>query len=157
MKVHQTTVDEYLQDIILESLHRKADAVGRAEIEQTAVKIDNLAANIAPESRLILEFELSSHIVSFLEQFTAWSEFIGGHGSLSRARRTPPPPPNAHYLNSAHDLQFQFSIFGIFAVPINSNTLVILTCFYLVFYNTPREKKTLAIKDVIRRRSCAKI
>ena len=46
VKVHQDTVDTYLQDIILSSIDKTADGQARAEVQEMADKINDIAHEI---------------------------------------------------------------------------------------------------------------
>ena len=42
-KVHQASIDTYLEDIVLSAIERTADAQARKEIQELAFKIDSIA------------------------------------------------------------------------------------------------------------------
>ena len=43
IKVHQETVDSYLEDIILDAIERTADAQARKEVRDLAEKVNEIA------------------------------------------------------------------------------------------------------------------
>ena len=45
--VHQETVDGYLEDIVLESIHKTATMQARNEVQEYAKKVDQLAHSLA--------------------------------------------------------------------------------------------------------------
>lgn len=43
VKVHQSTIDSYLEDIILSSIERAAEEQAREEVQRRAVEINDIA------------------------------------------------------------------------------------------------------------------
>ncbi|NXG34122.1 CFA91 protein, partial [Dromaius novaehollandiae] len=63
IKVHQSTVDSYLEDIILSSMENTAEEQAREEIQRMAVEINDIAYEM--ENR----YALKMHIRGCLQQF----------------------------------------------------------------------------------------
>ncbi|NWS40984.1 CFA91 protein, partial [Probosciger aterrimus] len=63
VKVHQSTVDSYLEDIILSSMEDTAEEQAREEIQRMAVEINDIAYEM--ESRYVIK----QHIGSCSQQF----------------------------------------------------------------------------------------
>lgn len=74
MKVHQSTIDSYLEDIILSSMESTAEEQAREEVQRMAVEINDIAYEM--ESRYVTEL----HIRGCLQQFrTCLTVCIRGH------------------------------------------------------------------------------
>ncbi|KAF1474720.1 Cilia- and flagella-associated protein 91, partial [Pygoscelis antarcticus] len=63
VKVHQSTIDSYLEDIILSSMENTAEEQAREEIQRMAVEVNDIAYEM--ESRYVIE----RHIRGCLQQF----------------------------------------------------------------------------------------
>ncbi|NXV92229.1 CFA91 protein, partial [Calonectris borealis] len=63
VKVHQSTIDSYLEDIILSSMENTAEEQAREEIQRMAVEINDVAYEM--ESRYVIKW----HIRGCLQQF----------------------------------------------------------------------------------------
>lgn len=63
VKVHQSTVDSYLEDIILSSMENTAEEQAREEVQRMAVEINDIAYEM--ESRYVIKW----HIRGCLQQF----------------------------------------------------------------------------------------
>ncbi|NXI46643.1 CFA91 protein, partial [Galbula dea] len=63
VKVHQSTIDSYLEDIILSSMENTAEEQAREEIQRMAVEINDIAYEM--ESRYVIKW----HIRGWLQQF----------------------------------------------------------------------------------------
>ncbi|NXT96697.1 CFA91 protein, partial [Anhinga rufa] len=63
VKVHQSTIDSYLEDIILSSMENTAEEQAREEIQRMAVEINDIAYEM--ESRYVIKW----HIRGCLQQF----------------------------------------------------------------------------------------
>ncbi|NXC40049.1 CFA91 protein, partial [Penelope pileata] len=59
MKVHQSTVDSYLEDIILSSMENTAEEQAREEVQRMAVEINDIAYEL--ESRYVLQRHIGGH------------------------------------------------------------------------------------------------
>ncbi|NXK09516.1 CFA91 protein, partial [Herpetotheres cachinnans] len=74
VKVHQSTIDSYLEDIILSSLENTAEEQAREEIQRMAVEINDIAYEM--ESRYVIK----RHIRGCLQQFrTCLTIYICGY------------------------------------------------------------------------------
>lgn len=58
VKVHQSTVDSYLEDIILSSMEDTAEEQAREEIQRMAVEINDIAYEM--ESRYVIKKHMGS-------------------------------------------------------------------------------------------------
>ncbi|KAF1487415.1 Cilia- and flagella-associated protein 91, partial [Eudyptula minor novaehollandiae] len=63
VKVHQSTIDSYLEDIILSSMENTAEEQAREEIQRMAVEVNDIAYEM--ESRYVIE----RHVRGCLQQF----------------------------------------------------------------------------------------
>ncbi|NXV18208.1 CFA91 protein, partial [Cepphus grylle] len=63
VKMHQSTIDSYLEDIILSSMENIAEEQAREEIQRMAVEINDIAYEM--ESRYVIKW----HIRGCLQQF----------------------------------------------------------------------------------------
>ncbi|NXT37252.1 CFA91 protein, partial [Pelecanoides urinatrix] len=63
VKVHQSTIDSYLEDIIRSSMENTAEEQAREEIQRMAVEINDIAYEL--ESRYVIKW----HIRGCLQQF----------------------------------------------------------------------------------------
>jgi len=63
VKVHQSTIESYLEDIILSSMESTAEEQAREEIQRMAVEINDIAYEM--ESRYVIK----RHIRGCLQQF----------------------------------------------------------------------------------------
>ncbi|NXL30617.1 CFA91 protein, partial [Glaucidium brasilianum] len=74
VKVHQSTIDSYLEDIILSSMENTAEEQAREEVQRMAVEINDIAYEM--ESRYVIK----QHIRGCLQQFrTCLPIFICGY------------------------------------------------------------------------------
>ncbi|NXY77741.1 CFA91 protein, partial [Glareola pratincola] len=63
VKMHQSTIDSYLEDIILNSMEKTAEEQAREEVQRMAVEINDIAYEM--ESRYVIK----RHIRGCLQQF----------------------------------------------------------------------------------------
>ncbi|NXW38226.1 CFA91 protein, partial [Phaetusa simplex] len=66
VKMHQSTIDSYLEDIILSSMENTAEEQAREEIQRMAVEINDIAYEM--ESRYVIKW----HIRGCLQQFRTY-------------------------------------------------------------------------------------
>lgn len=63
--MHQTTVDEYLEDVILSTIGRAADDQARAEIQIMAQKVNEVAAEAENRYASHYDYQLYSQHLSY--------------------------------------------------------------------------------------------
>ena len=64
VKVHQTTVDAYLEDVVSSAIDRTANTQARQEIQQMATVINDAAHDAEQRSLLPLQLLLAHHRLS---------------------------------------------------------------------------------------------